>query len=140
MNTRIQPRHGLRFAGRVAAVSAGLLALAMGAPATAQAELGHRLDVGEPVRTTPLVDDCSLRAPCSQVPGVGAGREPQLAPPKSFDAFDDDRGVGSSGHGDGTDTEDPASVRRTHLWSYAENGVLELRVGGVIHRHRPPPR
>lgn len=140
MYTHTQTRRGLRFGTRGAAVSAGLLALAMGAPATAQAELGHRLDVGEPVRTTLLVDDCSLRAPCSQLPGVGAGREPQLAPPKSFDAFDGDRGVGSSGRGDGTDAEDPASVRRTHLWSYAENGILELRVDGVIHRHRPPPR
>ncbi|MCA1780832.1 MAG: hypothetical protein LC679_01280 [Intrasporangiaceae bacterium] len=104
MSTYTYARRGRRFGGRAVTLSAALFALTVGAPVTAQAGLAHRLDAGEPVRTTQLVDDRSLRAPCSQLPEV-----------------------------------DSAPVRDTHLWSYAEDGTLQLRVNGVVQRHRPPP-
>ena len=144
MNTHIQARRRLGFGTHGAAVSAGLLALTLGAltlgaPTTARAELAHRLDVGEPAPVTAVMDDCSLRWPCSTRAAAGLDREPQVAPPRSFDALDGDRSPGSSGRMDGTGEEGPAPLRRMHHWSYAQDGSLELRIDGVVQRHRPPP-
>ncbi|MCA1780892.1 MAG: hypothetical protein ABR500_12080 [Dermatophilaceae bacterium] len=113
-----------------AAVSAA--AFAGVAPAQA-ADIVQRPDKGESVRRAPVLDDCSLRAPCSAVV-TAPERNAQVSSLEST-ALAVDRTAGISTVVDRNVARIRATVRDSQVWSYTDDGALELRVNGVKKRH-----
>jgi hypothetical protein len=79
--------------------------------APAQAEMAQRPDMGEPA------------SQAAETSGMSAG------------VFEGDsiRISSLSGRARATTTDTPARDR--HVWSYTEDGTLELRINGVLRRH-----
>lgn len=127
MNTRRPIMTIVSTAALVAAAAAAGVA-----PAQA-ADITHRPDKGESVHRAPVMDDCSLSMPCSPVVRVLEG-DGQVSSTKST-TLAVDRTARSSGVADCNVASIRAAARDVHLWSYADDGTLELRVNGVIHRH-----
>lgn len=113
--------HTMNTRRRIATiVSTVTLAAATAAAPAAATGIAQRLDPGGVVRT-PVLDDCILANPCRPVGVTVPGNARQSA----------------TGGGAGLSAATPA--RNVHLWSYAEDGSLELRIDGVLSPRPAPP-
>lgn len=102
------------------------------APAQAT-DITQRPDKGESVRRAPVLDDCSLRAPCSAVVTAPEGNAQVSSLERTALAVD--RTAGISTLVDRNVARIRATVRDSQVWSYTDDGVLELRVNGVKKHH-----